>query len=479
MNNLKQIVLSLCLLAVTAQAKPLWIEGSQNGPQIEINLPSFAPVIEKLGQAVVNISIEGKEKAAPPPRFRPDMQPSPFDFFFQMPPELQNRRIQSLGSGFVIHPDGYIVTNYHVVEKATQISVTFKDEKKQYTAKVIGSDKKTDIALLKVDVGRPLTAVVFGDSEKLQPGEWVIAIGNPFKLGHTATVGIVSAKSRKVEGGSPYDDFIQTDASINPGNSGGPLFNTRGEVVGVNTAIFSPGRMGGTGFNIGIGFATPINIVKEILSQLHETGRVVRGWLGVKIQPIDEETAQALGLSDSSGSLVAEVVQGSPAAKGGIERRDVITKFNGQRIVENDSLPRLVANTPIGSVANVEVLRGGKLKTLKIKIEELKDGEATEGVEAQPDETKLGLTVQDITPEIARSLGLEEPKGIVVTNVKTESEAEKKGIRRGDIILELNSEPVNSVTDFRRITGEIKKTRPLLVLVSRNGETFFVALKVD
>ena len=476
-------LLTLILINFSAaHAKPLWIENSEDTKPIEVAIPSFAPVIEKLGQAVVNISIEGKEPARQGPVFPkgPNSgQPSPFDFFFQLPQEGQSRRIQSLGSGFVIHPDGYIVTNNHVVEKASEITVTFKDDRKTYSAKVIGSDKKTDLALLKVDVGHPIPAVVFGNSEKLQPGEWVIAIGNPFKLGHTATVGIVSAKSRKIEGGGPYDDFIQTDASINPGNSGGPLFNTRGEVVGVNTAIFSPGRMAGSGFNIGIGFAIPINVVKDIISQLSDKGRVTRGWLGVKIQPIDDDTAQALGLKQAEGSLVAEVMTDSPAAKAGIQRRDVIAKFDGNSIVENDSLPRFVAKTPIGKEVSVEVSRGGAVKILKVKIEELKDSEVDETEQETPDDTKLGLTVQDISPEIARSLGLDDIKGIVVTNVTTDSEAERKGIRRGDVIAEINSQPITSVAEFKKLTKDLKKDKPLLILINRNNDTFFIPLKVE
>ena len=472
------LAFSLC---TTASAKPLWIEDGEGSKQIEVTIPSFAPIIEKLGKAVVNISIEGKETARPAQLFqqRPNGQPSPFDFFFQIPPEGGTRKIQSLGSGFVIHPDGYIVTNNHVVEKASEITVSFKEDRKPYKAKVIGSDKKTDIALLKVDVGHPLPSVVFGDSDKLLTGDWVIAIGNPFKLGHTATVGIVSAKSRKIEGGGPYDDYIQTDASINPGNSGGPLFNGKGEVVGVNTAIFSPGRTAGAGFNIGIGFAIPINAVKDIVSQLSDKGRVTRGWLGVKIQPIDDETAQALGLNAAEGSLVAEVLPDSPAMKAGVQRRDVITKFEGTPIIENDALPRLVAKTPIGKEATLEINRGGTTKNLKVKIEELKDNEVPDAEDKEPDESKLGLTVQEVSPEIARSLGLEDVKGVVVTNVAQDSEAERKGIRRGDVIAEINSQPVTSVADFKKLTKDLKKDRPLLILINRNNDTFYIPLKVE
>jgi serine protease Do len=478
------LLVSLVILKNNAFAKPLWIEGDEtNRQQVEVNIPSFAPMIEKWGPAVVSISIEGKETAKGNPLFQrpgPNGQPSPFDFFFQNPQEGQSRRIQSLGSGFVIHPDGYIVTNNHVIEKASEITVTFKDEKKTYSAKVIGSDKKTDLALLKVESSHPLTPVVFGNSDNLKPGEWVIAIGNPFKLGHTVTAGIVSAKSRKIEGGGPYDDFIQTDASINPGNSGGPLFNTKGEVVGVNTAIFSPGRMAGAGFNIGIGFATPVNVVKDVISQISDKGKVIRGWLGVKIQPIDEEVAKALELKVAEGSLVAEVMDQSPAGKAGILRRDVITKFDGFPVVENDSLPRLVAKTAIGKEVAIEINRSGTNKTIKVKIEELKDSENAEANDSdEPDESRMGLTVQDITPEIGRSLGLEETNGIVVTNVTPDSEADKKGIRRGDVIVEINSQQISSVADFKKLTKDLKKDKPLLILINRNNDTFFIPLKVE
>lgn len=474
----------------SAESGTLWIDSEPSSPQVEIKLPSFAPVIEKLGAAVVNIAVEGKEGPALPqqrfgfpglPKQDPGQQPNPFDFFFQLPPELQGRRsFQSLGSGFVIHPDGYIVTNNHVVERATKISVTFRDDKKSYTAKVIGSDRKTDLALLKVDAGHQLSNVVFGDSGTVQPGDWVIAIGTPFRLGHTATVGIVSAKGRRVPGpgGSPYDDFIQTDASINPGNSGGPLFNSRGEVIGVNTAIFSPGRMGSTGFNIGIGFAIPVNIVRDIISELHKHGRVTRGWLGVLIQQIDEDTASALKLSAASGALVAKVMEGSPAAKAGIQRGDVIVSYDGHKVEENDDLPMMVAKSPLGKEVAVNVIRRGKAMSFEAKIEELKESEEDEGA-PESEENKLGLSVQDITPEIARSLGLDESKGVVVTNVAPDREADRKGLRRGDVILEVDSQAVNSSADFRRLTKDIQKNKPLLLLVNRANDTVYFTLKLD
>ena len=491
---MKRIIILLAFLAAAAAPQnarannDLWLESTETQPNAELNIPSFAPLIDKLGKAVVNISIEGKEG---PPAMgkkeqfgaqRPDrdsQQQSPFDFFFQLPPEMMGRRsFQSLGSGFVIHPDGYIVTNNHVVDKATSIKVSFRDEKKTYDAKVIGIDTKTDLALLKVNTGHPLTAVALGDSDKIRPGDWVIAIGNPFRLGHTATLGIVSAKSRKMPGGGPYDDFIQTDASINPGNSGGPLFNSRGEVIGVNTAIMSPGRMGATGFNIGIGFATPINLVKEIISQLHKKGKVVRGWLGVMIQPVDQDTAEALKLESAEGALVADVQNDSPAKAAGIEHGDVIVSFDGKKVSENDELPILVARTEIGKEVEVGIIRHGKASTVKVKIAELKStDEEPESEEAE--ENRLGLSVQDLTPDIARSLGLEESTGVVVSNVAPDSEADRKGLRRGDVIVELDSQPVNSAAAFRKHTKDLPKNKPILLLVNRNNNTIFFTLKLE
>ncbi len=474
-----------------AANQPLWVEGESETPQVELNLPSFAPIIEKLGQAVVNISIEGQESMAQRlPGMRDprggsgngkDAPNSPFDFFFQLPPELQGKRsFSSLGSGFVIHPDGYIVTNNHVIDKATKIFVTFKDDKKTYDAKVIGADSKTDLALLKVDAGHPLSAAVLGNSDNLRPGDWVIAIGNPFRLGHTATVGIVSAKSRKVPGGGPYDDFIQTDASINPGNSGGPLFNAKGQVVGINTAIFSPGRMGAVGFNIGIGFATPINIVKDIISQLHDGGKVVRGWLGVLIQPVSADVAEALKLTSEGGALVADVLNESPAFKAGIRRGDVITRFDAKPVKENDDLPLMVARTPIGKQVDIDIVRQGKEKSIPVKIEELKEEKESEPeVVEVAEESKLGLSVQDITPDIAKSLGLEESSGILVSNVVAESAAEKAGLKRGDIVLEVDSKAVTTTKEFKELTKDVQKNKPLLLLVKRDENTIFLTLKLE
>ena len=474
----------LTLAPVSAFAKPekLWLDKkADEAPKVQLGLPSFAPIIEKLGEAVVNISIEGKEKtpSVRSPFPQGGTAPSPFDFLFQMPQETEQRSFSSLGSGFIIHPDGYVVTNYHVVEKATKIFVTLKDDKKNYSAEIVGADPKTDLALLKVNVDKKLSAVVLGDSDNIRPGDWVIAIGNPFRLGHTATVGIVSAKSRKVPGGGPYDDFIQTDASINPGNSGGPLFNAEGEVVGINTAIFSPGRMGSTGFNIGIGFAVPINLVKTIVNQLHDSGKVTRGWLGVLIQQVSPDVASALQLENADGALVADVMKGSPAEKAGILRGDIIRSFDGKSIKESDELPLIVAETEIDSTVEIEVLRGKKSKKLDVKITELKDEEPKSAPSNESEETKLGLSIQEITPEIAKSLGVDDISGVVVTAVMPGTPAFLSGLQRGDIVLEVAGRAVNSTSDFRASTKDLKAGEPVLMLVRRGENTIFLVFKIE
>ena len=471
-----------CLVAISvtsiAQAREenssekLWIEGDEASAPISLKLPSFAPVIEKLGASVVNISISGTETGL-------TAEQELLNQLFQVPGQgqKQNKRpFRSLGSGFVISESGLIVTNNHVVEKAEKIMVTFKDDRKNYSAKVIGRDSKTDLALIKVDVKKKLKPVVFGKSHELRTGDWVIAIGNPFRLGHTATVGVVSALGRKMPGGGPYDDFIQTDASINPGNSGGPLFNARGEVVGVNTAIYSPGRVAGGGFNIGIGFATPISLVKDIVSQLHSDGKVTRGWLGVLIQGITPDLADALGLESSEGALVAEVMEDSPAAAAGIKRRDVIVGFDGKPVIENDELPLMVAQTKVGNVVSVDVIRNGKKKALDVTIERLNDDKSVVKKD-EPIKNTTGAIVQDLTPDIAKSLGLTGASGVVVSAVQTGSAAERAGLSRGDVVLEVGGKEIKSADEFYAATKSFKKGELLLFLVHRNGGTVFMTLK--
>jgi len=455
----------------------LWIEdkGEPRGfPELE--LPSFAPIIESLGKAVVNIQTEGKDESG-----KQVLDPNnPMDFFLQGPTgPTPPRKFTSLGSGFVIHPDGYIVTNHHVVDGASKILVSFKDEKKPRNAEVVGSDSKTDLALLKLKEKGPYDAVALGSSDQVKAGDWVIAIGNPFRLGHTATLGIVSAVSRKLPGSKPYDDFIQTDASINPGNSGGPLFNSKGQVIGVNTAIYSKGGIFGGGGSIGIGFAIPVNLVKTVISQIKDKGKVTRGWLGVLIQAVNDDIATAMNLDKAEGALVAEVVKDSPADKAGFKRGDVIIKFGENDVIENAELPIMVADTPIGSKVNVKIIRACSKKDLTVLIEELKEeeGELEIGLDTPSIEDKFGLKTQDLTPEIARTLGVGAINGALISDVTPDSPAAEAGLNRGDLIIEVNSHPINTSAEFRSKTKDIKEGVPVLLLIKRGASTLFLTLK--
>ncbi len=436
---------------------------------IPIDSDSIATLAKNLTPTVVNISTTQVFRHGPSP-FLGRRGPSgndPFeDFFKRFFGDIPQREFkqQSLGSGFIISKDGYIVTNNHVVANATDVKVILYD-KTEYHAKVVGKDPKTDIALIKVDTKGDLPFAELGDSDSLRVGEWVVAIGNPFGLGHTVTAGIVSAKGRII-GAGPYDDFIQTDASINPGNSGGPLFDINGKVIGINTAIIAGGQ--------GIGFAIPINMAKSFLPQLRETGSVVRGWLGVYIQPITKELAGSFGLKDAHGALVAEVMAKSPAEKGGIKRGDVILEFEGKKIDESSDLPRIVAATPVGKKANVKIFRDGKEELLAVKIGKMKEGQAL-AASAQEIKEKLGMSVQNLTPEIAQSLGMDMTSGVVVSAVEQGSLAGQAGIRRGDVILEVNRERVNDVKEFKKAVKKGDKSH--LFLIQRGKNTIFVAIK--
>lgn len=376
-----------------------------------------------------------------------------------------------MGSGFLIEENGYILTNHHVIEGSDEITVRLQDDK-EYEAKIIGSDPKTDIALLKIESknGDPKTFpyLKMGNSDGLQVGEWVMAIGNPFGLDHTVTVGVVSAKGRNI-GAGPYDEFIQTDASINPGNSGGPLLNIDGEVIGINTAIIS----GNTGGNVGIGFATPINVARKILDDLKENGTVTRGWLGVMVQEITPELASTFGLKDNDGALVGNVVPNSPAFHGGIKRGDVIVKFDNSDVKEMAKLPKLVAGTNPGSTVPVEVIRDGKNKKLDIKIDVLEE----EGIKTASLGNTLGVQPQDISPELAERFNLGEMTGVLVSDVDPESPAGRSGIRRGDVILEINRKPVKNMRDYFALTGKKGAADTLLMLVKRGKTSIYIAVK--
>ncbi len=351
------------------------------------------------------------------------------------------------------------------MQEADEIQIVLYD-KTEYPAKVVGTDPKTDIALIKIEPKEDLSFVTLGDSDTLRQGEPVLAIGNPFGLSETVTTGIISATGRVI-GAGPYDDFIQTDASINPGNSGGPLFNYYGDVVGINTAIVATGQ--------GIGFAVPINMAKSVLTHLKEKGKVTRGWLGVTIQNITEELADSFKLSDRNGALVADVTEGGPAAKAGIKRGDVIVAFNNQPVENSQVLPQMVANVPPDTQVEVQILRDGKKKTLKVELGTLKDeltvaSETTQG-------KRIGISIQTVTPELAKGLGLEKSQGVAVTSVEPGSPAAESGLLRGDVILEVEHKPINSVEEFKAATGK-NEAKTLLLLVWRRGATFFVTVKL-
>ena len=447
-----------------------------------VMLPDFAELTKAVSPSIVNISSTQEVKRGGGPTGPggpggPGGEDDPFGEFYGNPFERffgQPRRpfkAKSLGSGFIIDSNGFILTNNHVVENADEIVVKLGTGK-EYKAKVIGRDAKTDIALIDIE-GNPedLPAVKLGDSSSLRVGEWVVAIGNPFGLENTVTAGIVSAMGRHINQG-PYDNFIQTDAAINPGNSGGPLLNTKGEVVGINTAIFSRG-----GGNIGIGFAIPIDLAREIMPQLREKGRVTRGWLGVMIQKVTPEIADSLGLDEATGALVADVVKEGPAAAAGLEQGDVIVRFDGKPVGDSAELPLLVARTGIGKQVELTVIRDKTTKTFTVTIAELKDEEglAEGGGGASED---LGLALQTLTPDLAENLGLERGmKGVVVTQVESGAPAAEAGIRRGDVILEVNRAPVKDVAAYTKAVREAGKGKSLLFLVRRGDNTIFLAVK--
>ena len=379
---------------------------------------------------------------------------------FDMPRE---ERSSSLGSGTIVREDGYILTNNHVVKDAEEIKVTLSD-KREFEGEVIGTDPKSDLAVIKIDVDG-LPALEWGDSDRLRVGEMVIAVGSPYGLSQTVTSGIVSAKGRANVRIADYEDFIQTDAAINPGNSGGPLINVRGELVGINTAIFST-----TGGYQGIGFAIPSNMARVVLDSLIEKGKVIRGWLGVTIQTVTKELAEQFSIQEGKGALVSDVVEDSPAEKAGIRRGDIIVKYNGREVDDSLGLRNMVAATLPGKEVKVAVIREGKEKTLSVPIGELTD-ERTGLVGAYENALK-DVHVQDLTPELRQSLGISKKvKGVVVTDAP-----QRTGLKRGDVLLELNRRPVESVSDYDKLASKIRKDQDVLLLVYRDGGVFYMTL---
>jgi serine protease Do len=431
---------------------------------------SFADLVDMVKPAVVNISTETTVKVPGSPfrHFFGHEEGGPFGNFFQKffgeIPD-QELRQQSLGSGFIIDKDGYIITNNHVVQGADEIKVKLADGR-EFKARVIGRDAKTDLALIKISsFFKDLPTLPLGDSDKMRVGDWVLAIGNPFGLEETVTQGIISATGRAI-GSGPYDNFLQTDAPINPGNSGGPLINLKGQVIGINTAIIASGQ--------GIGFAIPSNMAKNIIAQLKEKGKVVRGWIGVSVQTVTPEIAQSFGLKETGGALVSDVVPGGPAEAAGIKRGDIIVAFDGKNIGKMSDLPVIVAGTSVGTTVPVKVMREGKELTLNIKIAEM--SEAAVAAQAAPTEERLGMTVGSITPQVMRELGLRDRTGVVVTDVAQGSPAEDAGIQAGDVIKETNRVPVNNIRDFETALRKSGKNRPVLLLIKRGAATFYVSI---
>jgi serine protease Do len=436
----------------------------------------FVEIAKRDTPAVVNISTTTIVRQRRPDRRR--RRPTPFEEFFGQDEffdrffgEMPERDLkqQSLGSGFIVDEEGYILTNNHVVENADDIKVTLADGR-SYQAEVKGADPKTDIALIKIDAENNLPVAVLGDSENLEVGEWVMAIGNPFGLKHTVTVGVVSAKGRTI-GTGPYDDFIQTDASINPGNSGGPLINMKGEVVGINTAIIGQG----------IGFAIPVNLARDIMGQLRDKGVVTRGWLGVQIQAITPELAESLGLSGTTGALIAGVFKGDPADEAGIKPGDVIVRFDGKDVASDRDLVALVGSTLVGKKVKAEVLRGEKKISVEIEVAKRQDGEeeADAGDSGSLKPHKLGISVQNLTEELAERLRLDSTSGILVTAVESGSAADRAGIIRGDVIVEVNRRAVSNLKDFGAAVKRAGKSGSFLLLVKRGNGNLFIVVKPE
>ena len=486
----------MALLIVIAAALISWPAAARPAPD------SFADLAEKLLPSVVNISTtqtmksdRGHEHAGPEiPQFPPG---SPFEEFFRdffdhgMPksgrPEAQPRKATSLGSGFIIDPAGYVVTNNHVIADADEITVILHDDT-NLKAEVIGRDTKTDIALLKVKTDKPLDAVPWGDSDAARVGDWVLAIGNPFGLGGSVTAGILSARQRDINSG-PYDDFLQTDASINRGNSGGPMFNMDGQVIGINTAIFSP-----SGGSIGIGFAIPSSIAKGVVAELQSESdhTVHRVWLGVRIQAVTDEIAESLGLDKAHGALIASVTENGPAQAAGIQAGDIVVSFDGRTVSDMKRLPRLVAETPVDKTVPVTVWRKHGETTVQVKIGRLEESDQQQASTQEPPKTggkdqagiikTLGLTLSSITPELKEKYSLaDDSKGVVVVEVAKDSPAAAKGVRPGDMIMEAAQEEVSNPGEISSRIDEAKRSgrKSILLLVERQGDLRFVALRLD
>ena len=444
------------------------------GPVVPAALPvpsgSFSRIAEAVSPAVVNINTvtRGTAGRTPIEEFFGDEF---FRRFFGDAPERQQQQ-RSLGSGVIVDSSGICLTNAHVVERATEIEVVTAEGKK-HKAKVVGLDRRTDLAVLRLQGGGPYPSAVLGDSDKIKVGDWVLAIGSPFGLQQTVTAGIISAKGRSIDPGNPFSDFIQTDAAINPGNSGGPLVNMSGEVVGINSAILS--RSGG---NVGIGFSIPSNMAKRIYTELAAKGKITRGWLGVSIQPLTPELAKSFGLKEPKGVLVADVVKDSPADKAGLTSGDILTEFDGKKVDAPQDLQKIVAVTTPGKGVPVKVWRDKGEKSLEIKIGETPEETAQATEPGGKGKSLLGLDARPLTPEIARQLNLRTTEGVVVARVDEDSPAAEAGLQRGDVIREVNRQRVRSIQDFERATQGLKGGDRVTVLLQRGPQSLYVAFSV-
>ena len=463
MNKLLRIKLFLLVALLTFG----WAASAAAQP------PDFVSLAEQLKPAVVNIGTAKTVKPKAPMYPGPqgpggDMFEEFFERFFRNAPQSPHKQ-RSLGSGFIISQDGYILTNDHVVDGADEIKVKLSDGR-EFTGEIRGLDPKLDLALIKIDAGEDLPVARLGDSEEIKVGEWVMAIGNPFGLEQTVTVGIVSAKGRVI-GAGPYDDFIQTDASINPGNSGGPLFNMQGEVIGINTAIVAQGQ--------GIGFAIPVNMAKQIIPQLRDEGRVTRGWLGVTVQALNKELAESFDLDTTHGALVNEVIKDSPADKAGLKRGDIIVEYDGKQVDELNDLPRLVAATPVDETVKVKVFRDGKERTIKVKIGRLDDGEVALAADDEETGGALGLTVANVTPELVERYSLESEQGILITKIDPEGPAAEANLRVGDLVVEADGKEVGSVKEFEELVGKMKSGKVLRLLIQRRATLLYTTVTLE
>ena len=432
---------------------------------------SFSHLVKIANPSVVNIRTVKimKEEGEVPMPFGPnDPMRDFFERYFggQIPKKYKQT---SLGTGFIIDKKGFILTNNHVVEQTDEIRVLTADSK-EFAAKIVGRDPMTDLALIRIKSDTPFIPLVLGDSNRLEVGDWVVAIGNPFGLGNTVTAGIVSAKYRQIGAGA-YDNFIQTDTPINPGNSGGPLLDIAGEVIGINTAIFSQ-----NGGSVGIGFAIPINMVKDLLPQLKK-GKVIRGWIGVMTQKITPELKDKLDLPDEKGALVSDVVPRGPADDSGIKRGDVIVAFDGKSIRESRELPYIVASTSVGKTVFVEILRHREKMSAEVRIGELKPAE--EDQQLPKGEAVFGMTLQEVTPELSQQYELAETSGLIIVDIENNSPAAEADLRSGDILLEVDRMPVKSIAAFNRKIRQYKKGDTILFLINRDGSTLFLTLKIS